>query len=260
MSKALAFVYGIVCYVIFLLTFVWAIGFVTDLVVPKTIDSGLAGPVLISFLVDAVLLGLFAIQHSVMARPAFKSWWTGFVSPAVERSTYVLAASAALLLMFWQWRPLPATVWNVEAAGPRAILWGVCALGWCTVLFGTFMISHTHLFGLRQVMDHVRGRSERTPVFQTRWLYRFIRHPLMLGFLIAFWATPRMTVGHLFFAAMSTGYILVATLAFEERDLERYLGDDYRRYRRQVPAFVPRLGHSVPANRGEESAREATAS
>jgi protein-S-isoprenylcysteine O-methyltransferase Ste14 len=245
MRRTAIFLYGLVCYAIFLGTFLYAIGFVADLGVPKAIDSGAAGAVLPSLAIDALLLTLFAVQHSVMARPGFKRWWKRVVPPTAERSTFVLASSLALIVTFWQWRPVPATIWDVHSSAATQLLWGVCALGWATVLFGTFMISHTHLFGLAQVWASLRGAGAPEPPFQTRWLYRFVRHPLMLGFLIAFWATPRMSVGHLLFAAASTGYIVLATLAFEERDLQHYLGEPYRRYRRTVPAFIPHLGHGV---------------
>ena len=245
MRRAAVFAYGVVSYAIFFVTFLYAVGFVANVVVPKSIDSGAAGPALPSLLVDALLLGLFAVQHSVMARPAFKRWWKQIVSPAAERSTYVLASSAALIVLYWQWRPLPAPVWDASGTVAAGILWALCALGWTTVLAGTFMISHAHLFGLAQVWARLRGLELPEPQFQTRWLYRYVRHPLMLGFMVAFWATPRMTVGHLVFAAASTGYIFLATLAFEERDLERYLGEPYRRYRRKVPAFIPRIGQGV---------------
>jgi protein-S-isoprenylcysteine O-methyltransferase Ste14 len=245
MRRTVTFLYGLVCYTIFLGTFLYMVGFVADFGVPKGIDSGTAGALPASLAVDALLLMLFAVQHTVMARPAFKRGLRRLLPRAAERSTFVLASSLALIVLVWQWRPLPATVWEVHGSAASQLLWGVCALGWATVLFGTFMISHTHLFGLTQVWAHLRNREIPEPQFQTRWLYRYVRHPLMLGFIIAFWATPRMTVGHLVFAAASTGYIVLGTLAFEERDLERYLGEPYQRYRRTVPAFIPHLGHGV---------------
>lgn len=259
MRRVMAFVYGVVCYATFLGTFLYAVGFVANVGVPKSIDSGGAGGTLPGLVIDAMLLMLFAVQHSGMARQAVKRWCKGVVPPSVERSTFVLASSLALIVLFWQWRPLPAVLW--EAAGPaRQLLWGVCALGWTTVLLGTFMISHAHLFGLAQVWARLRGVQAPDPTFQTRGLYRYVRHPLMLGFIVAFWATPRMTAGHALFAAASTGYILVATLAFEERDLERYLGEPYRRYRRMVPAFIPRLGRGVRAEELGPASAEAVAS
>jgi methanethiol S-methyltransferase len=247
MRKPLIFGYGVVCYLVFFGTFLYAVGFVTNLAVPKSIDSGRAAGLFPAVLIDALLLSLFALQHSGMARRAFKRWSSRVVSPALERSTYVLASSVALIVLYWQWRPLPGSLWTVGNPAGRQLLWGVCALGWATVLFGTFMISHAHLFGLAQVWARLRGAQAPEPHFQTRFLYRYVRHPLMLGFLIAFWATPDMTVSHLLFAGASTGYILVATLAFEERDLKRYVGEPYRRYRERVPAFIPHIGRGVTA-------------
>ena len=247
MRRAMIFAYGLLCYGIFLVSFVYAVGFVANAGVPKSIDTGPAGGALTALLVDAALLSLFALQHSGMARRAFKRRLTRLVPPAAERSTYVLASSLILLAMFWLWRPLPSTIWAVRGAAARDLLWAVYVAGWATVLFGTFMISHTQLFGLAQVWARLRGRRMPRPQLQTRYLYRFVRHPLMLGFMIAFWATPDMTVGHLLFAAGSTGYIFLATLALEERDLERTLGAPYRRYRERVPAFLPHIGHGVDA-------------
>ncbi len=259
MRRVMAFVYGVVCYALFLGTFLYAVGFVGNVGVPKSIDSEGAGGTLPALAIDTLLLVLFAVQHSGMARRAFKRWCEGVVPAPVERSTYVLASSLVLALLFWQWRPLPATLW--DASGPaRQLLWGVGALGWTTVLLGTFMISHAHLFGLAQVWARLRGVQASEPRFQTRGLYRYVRHPLMLGFIVAFWAAPRMTAGHALFAAASTGYILVATLAFEERDLERYLGEPYRRYRRMVPAFIPRLGRGFRAEELSPASAEAVAS
>lgn len=247
MGRMLAFAYGVACYALFLFTFLYAVGFVTGVGVPKAIDTGASTSMLLAIGIDACLLGLFAFQHSAMARRGFKRWLTRAVPRAVERSTFVLATSLVLLLLFWQWRPIPTPVWTVENAFGANLLWALCALGWATVLFGTFMINHAHLFGLSQVWAPLRGREAGEPAFQTLWLYRYVRHPLMVGFIVAFWATPAMTVGHLMFAAAATGYIIVGTLVFEERDLERYLGDAYRRYRREVPAFIPRPGHVAEA-------------
>lgn len=239
MRRTLALIYGLFAYALFLGTFVYAIGFVGGLVVPKHVDSGATGTARLAVLVDLALLGLFAVQHSGMARPAFKRWWTKLVPREIERSTYVLLASAALALLFWLWRPLPWEVWSVEAAWGRAVLWSLFALGWALVLVSTFMISHAHLFGLRQVADHHQGREPSEPGFQTPGLYRHVRHPIMLGFLIAFWATPEMSAGHLLFAAAGSGYILVG-VALEERDLVRAFGTRYRAYREQVPGLLPR--------------------
>lgn len=245
MKGITAFLYGSLCYVAFLLVFLYAIGFLGGLAVPKTVNTGQAAPAALALAVDLLLLGLFALQHTVMARPAFKRAWTRLVPPSVERSTFVLASSAVLALLFWQWRPLPATVWEVTNPGGRDLLWALYALGWATVLLGSFMISHTHLFGLSQVWNRLLGRAQPEPRFQTSWLYGYVRHPLMLGFIVAFWATPRMTAGHLLFAGAATGYIVVGTLLFEEKDLVRYIGEPYRAYQQRVPAFFPRTGKHV---------------
>ena len=245
MKRLLTMLYGLLCYALFFATFNYSIGFLAGVGVPKSIDSGEAQTPWPALAIDALLLTFFAVQHSVMARRGFKHWWARFVSPAVERSTYVLFSSLALILTFWLWRPVPDAVWQVEAPWARTVLWSLFLLGWATVLLGSFMISHVHLFGLAQVWARWRGKPAPELEFQTRGLYRYVRHPLMLGFLVAFWATPRMSLGHLLFAGATTGYIVIATLRFEEPDLEHFLGETYRRYRRRVPAFVPRLGRGV---------------
>jgi protein-S-isoprenylcysteine O-methyltransferase Ste14 len=238
MGRVLAFVYGVICYVIFLLTFLYAIGFVSDWIVPKAIDSNPTASIGEALLIDAVLLGIFAVQHSVMARPAFKKWWTRFVPWTIERSTYVLLASLALILLFWQWRPIGGTIWNVDNDSARYGLWVLSGIGWSMVLVGTFLINHFDLFGLRQVYTHLRGQEYTLLKFGTPFLYKYVRHPIMLGFIIAFWATPHMTVAHLVFAIATTAYILIA-IQFEEHDLVESMGKDYEDYRRRVPMILP---------------------
>jgi protein-S-isoprenylcysteine O-methyltransferase Ste14 len=233
-----ALAYGLFCYIVFLFTLLYAIGFVGNFAVPKSIDSGVAGSPLNALLVDALLLGVFAVQHSVMARPAFKRWWTRLVPPALERSTYVLMASAALLLIYWQWQPLPAPVWTVTNPLGVTVLDAVFWLGWATLVVSTFVINHFELFGLWQVYAHARGKDSPPARFEVRSIYRLVRHPIYLGFILAFWSTPAMTVGHLFFAIATTGYILVG-IYFEERDLVASFGDQYRRYRGQVRMLLP---------------------
>ena len=237
MGRVLAFLYGVVCYAIFFVTFLYAIGFVANLVVPKAIDTGAAGPLVPTLLIDAALLGVFAIQHSVMARPAFKAWWTKFVPPAVERSTYVLLASAALVLVFWQWRPLPQVVWSVQGGAATALL-TISLMGFLIVLTSTFLINHFDLFGLRQVHAYATGKEIPPHEFTTPLFYRVVRHPIYLGFIVAFWATPVMTVGHLVFAGATTAYMLIA-IQLEEHDLVGVFGDTYQAYRKRVSMILP---------------------
>lgn len=241
MSRVLALLYGVACYAVFFATFLYAIGFVAGIGVPKHIDSGATGTLASALAIDIALLGLFAVQHSGMARPGFKRWWTRIVPVPIERSTYVLLSSVALIVLFAFWRPLPQQVWNVGNGAAGVALQGLSALGWLLVLTGTFLINHFDLFGLRQVWRYSRGRGadEGVPPFVTRAFYRIVRHPLMLGFLIAFWATPTMTFGHLLFALATTGYILLAVRFLEERDLVAMYGDTYRDYQRRVPMILP---------------------
>ena len=238
MKRSLIFAYGLLAYAAFLVTILYAIGFVGNFVVPKSIDTGETGPIWLAVLINVGFLGLFAIQHTIMARPAFKRWWTRIIPAAAERSTFVLIASAILLMMFWQWRPISTVVWNVDTPALRFALIAVSMVGWAIVLYSSFLIDHFDLFGLRQVVLHLRGREYGQKPFTERSLYRMVRHPLMLGFLIAFWATPTMTAGHLLFALVTTGYILIGT-RIEERDLVGHLGEAYVEYRRRTPMLVP---------------------
>ncbi len=231
------FAYGLVCYAVFFATFLYAIGFVGNLWVPKSMDGPPAAPLAQALLIDLALLALFAIQHSVMARPAFKRRWTRIVPPPAERSTYVLFSSLALLALFALWQPLGGVVWDVAAPAGRAVLYGLFALGWLLVLVSTFLINHFDLFGLRQVWLHLLGKPYRPLPFKTPGLYRYVRHPLYLGWLLAFWATPTMTVTHLLFAVATSTYILIA-IRFEERDLST-VHAEYSEYRKRVPMLVP---------------------
>jgi protein-S-isoprenylcysteine O-methyltransferase Ste14 len=234
-----ALIYGLASYLVFFLSSVYAVAFIGNYLVPKSIDVGSESGLAQSILIDVVLLGVFAVQHSVMARPAFKRWWTSIVPASCERSTYVLISSLLLILIFWQWRPIVTTIWIVEG-WPAAMLTAISWIGWLTALASSYMIDHFELFGLRQVVDALRGAAARVRPFETPLLYRLVRHPLMLGFLLAFWATSHMTAGHLLFAVMITGYILVG-VRLEERDLVAQFGASYEQYRRRVPMVVPRL-------------------
>ena len=238
MAKGLAFLYGAVAYLVFLVAFTYAIGFTGNVLVPKGIDAGTVGPVGQAILVNVLLLGLFAIQHSVMARPGFKRWWTKIVPKPIERSTYVLLASLILLLLYWQWRPMTGTVWSVTGSISSTVLWVVFGFGWVVVLLSTFMIGHFDLFGLNQVLINLRGQEPEPASFKSPGFDKLIRHPIMVGFIIAFWATPEMTTGHLLFAAVTTTYILIA-IQLEERDLVEMLGQAYVDYQKRVPGLIP---------------------
>lgn len=240
MKRLAILVYGIVCYAIFFATFLYALGFVGGFGVPTTLDGAPQGPLWQALLVDTGLLGLFAVQHSVMARPGFKRVWTRIVPAPAERSTYVLFSSLALIAMFVLWQPIAGSVWSITDPVGRAVAYGLFAFGWGLVLFATFLINHFDLFGLRQVWLYFRGEPYTHLPFKTPGPYKWVRHPLYVGWLFAFWATPEMTTAHLVFAVMTTGYILVA-IRLEERDLVRHLGARYAAYRRQVPMLIPRL-------------------
>jgi len=240
-GRIVAFLYGIVAYLVFFVTFLYAIGFLEDLMVPITIDGGagaVAAPLVQAMIMNLVLMSVFAVQHSVMARPQFKRWWTKFVPASVERTTYVLLASLALALLIWQWRPMPTIVWQIADPQLAAAVIGLSFFGWLIVLTSTFLINHFELFGLHQVTNNLSGQPMPAPRFRTPLVYRFVRHPIYLGFIIAFWAAPTMTQGHLLFAVVTTAYILVG-IWLEERDLVAVFGDDYRRYRERVSMLVP---------------------
>jgi protein-S-isoprenylcysteine O-methyltransferase Ste14 len=236
-NRVASLLYGTLAYVVFLGTFLYAIGFVSGFVVPTTVDGGRPAPILEALLLNGGFLALFAVQHTIMARKAFKRWWTRFVPPQIERATFVLATCAILCPMFWQWRLIPGTLWSIDGAA-ASVLHGVAFLGWGIVLLASFLIDHFELFGLRQVVRHFLGKPVRSPAFRERSLYRHVRHPLMLGFLLAFWVTPVMTYGHLFFAVMCTAYILVG-IQIEERTLLAEHGANYRDYQRRVPMLLP---------------------
>jgi protein-S-isoprenylcysteine O-methyltransferase Ste14 len=248
MARFVALCYGIGAYAAFLFTILYAIGFVGNFLVPKSLDTGPSASVGAAIGVNLLLLGLFAVQHSVMARPSFKRWWTRFVPKSVERSTFVLFASLALLLLYWQWRPLPQTIWNVEGAAGTALL-AAFWIGWALVFISTFLIHHFELFGLRQVVAAWARRTLPEPTFKTPLLYRYVRHPIYLGFLLAFWGTPHMSAGHLLFALATTGYILLG-IQLEERDLIGQFGHQYLHYRARVNMLLP-----GPARRQTEAAR-----
>jgi methanethiol S-methyltransferase len=240
-KRIVFFAYGSLSYLIFLGTFLYAIGFIGNLGVPTTLDGAARDPLRVALIIDLSLLTLFAMQHSIMARKWFKDWWTRIVPRPLERSTYVLFSSLALILLFWQWRPLGGVVWSVEDPFGRLVLRGLFAFGWGLVLVSTFLINHFDLFGLRQVWLYLRGRPYITLQFGTPGPYRLVRHPLYVGWLFAFWSTPTMTLAHLLFSVATTAYILIA-IQFEERDLKREHGDAYEAYRRSVPMLIPFTG------------------
>lgn len=238
MSRFIILLYGVVSYLIFFITFLYAIGFIGNIMVPKSIDSGADGPLLNAFIINVILLGIFAVQHSLMARPFFKKWWTGIIPKAAERSTYTLFSSLALILVFHLWQPMGGIIWQVDDSTGRVILYSLFGFGWALVLVSTFLINHFDLFGLRQVYLNFIGKEYTALPFSTPGFYKLIRHPLYLGWFFAFWATPTMTVAHLAFAIITTIYILLA-IRWEEKDLLEALGEDYANYRKMVPMIIP---------------------
>jgi len=238
MAKIISFLYGVIAHAGFLVILLYIIGFLGNFGVPKSIDSGEAGPFGLSLLINIALLSIFAIQHSVMARPGFKKWWTKTIPEHIERSTYVLISNLLFVLLIWQWQPMTGVIWNVEHPVGVAVLWGLFGLGWLILVLASFMINHFDLFGTRQVYLYLRGK-EYTPLkFETKGFYNYMRHPLMVGWLFGFWATPRMTVGHLVFALGTTVYILIA-IQIEEKDLVNAHGETYEKYRRKVSMLLP---------------------
>jgi protein-S-isoprenylcysteine O-methyltransferase Ste14 len=238
MTRLLLLLYGLLAYLLFFVAILYGIGFVANLVVPKGIDDGVVEPLSTAVAVNVALLLLFAVQHNVMARPWFKEWWTRIIPPSVERSTFVALASLILLLLYWQWRPMPTVVWHVDNTAGRGLLWVLYFLGWAIVFYSSFLIDHFELFGLTQVWSYFRGREHVSATFSERSLYRWVRHPLMLGFILAFWAAPTMSQGRLLFAVVTTLWILIA-IQIEERDLIALLGEPYRRYRARTSMLLP---------------------
>ena len=244
MGRVISFFYGVVAHAGFLAVFLYLVGFLSNFAVPKSVDSGPAGPFGQALAINVLLLGIFAIPHSVMARQGFKRWWTQIVPSHIERSTYVLISDLLMVLLFWQWRPMGGVVWNIEHPAGLLVLWGLFGLGWLVIFIASFMINHFDLLGTRQVYLYLRGKDYVPLPFKAKGFYKYIRHPLMLGWITAFWSTPHMTVGHLVFALGTTAYILVA-IQIEERDLVRFHGEAYEEYRRQVSMLLPWKRKSV---------------
>lgn len=253
MKRVLVFVYGVACYLLFFAVFAYSIGFLGNLFVPKSIDSEPTAPLGYAIAVNFALLALFALQHSVMARPAFKARWTRIVPVEAERSTYVLFTCLALGMLFWLWEPIGGVIWSVESGWGVAVLYAFYAVGWATVFIATCLINHFDLFGLRQVWLCFQGKEYTSLRFTTPGPYRLVRHPLYVGWLIVMWATPTMTMAHLLFAVTTTAYILIA-IQLEERDLVAYHGADYERYRQEVPMLIPRIGRTNASTLGGQSA------
>jgi protein-S-isoprenylcysteine O-methyltransferase Ste14 len=239
MKKVATLLFGIIAYVVFLAAFLYAIGFTGDMVVPKTINTGTSTNFINALITDLTLLSLFAIQHSVMARPGFNKWWIPIVGPAIERSIYVLLASLILILLYWKWQPIEGVVWQIENMVVKTILYSLFGIGWLIVLLSTFMINHFELFGLKQVYENLKSIEPRPVAFKLSLFYSIVRHPIMLGFIIAFWSTPNMTMSHFVFAATTTVYILIAITYLEEKDLVKVHGAQYKEYQSKVPKIIP---------------------
>ena len=241
MKKVLIFLYGIIAYIVFLGAFLYAVGFIGGFIVPKTIDSGVESSTntSMSLLINTLLLSVFAVQHSVMARPSFKKAFTKIIPEAMERSTYVLLSSLILCLIYWKWQPLPEVIWDVENEIVASVIIGLFFVGWLIALLSTFMINHFELFGLEQIYNNLKSKTPKPIAFSTRLFYGLVRHPIMLGFLVAFWSTPTMTVGHLFFAIMTTLYVFIAVKYLEENDLRKFIGEEYDEYIKKVPMLIP---------------------
>jgi methanethiol S-methyltransferase len=236
--RFLFFLYGVICYAIFFGTFLYAIGFVGSFIVPKSMDSGAEGTVIEALIINLLLLGVFAVQHSVMARKEFKALWTKVIPEVIERSTYILLSSLALLLLFWQWRPMGGVVWDVSGTYLGTVLIAISLVGWLLVLVSTFLINHFELFGLEQVFVNLKGKALTCGEFKTPGLYQFVRHPIYFGFTVAFWATPIMTVAHLLFAVGTLAYMIIG-IALEEKDLVASFGDNYQKYQSRVSMLIP---------------------